>query len=126
MADAPAAAPASGGGVKGKIENPTTVLLLSLVTCGIYGVYWYYQRAKELNAYMGTEVINPMFVFPGCFCPPLLIYVAFLFAKALPEVQKKAGIEAKDEFVLHFILLWFVNFVGQYLYQQKLNEVWAK
>jgi hypothetical protein len=129
MADAPAApaAPASsGGGVKGKVENPTTVLILSLVTCGIYGVYWYWLRTKEINDFMGRQVINPMFVFPGCLCPPLLIFVAYLFAKALPEVQKKAGVEAKDEFVIHFLLLWFVSFVGQYLYQQKLNEVWSK
>lgn len=126
MSDAPAAAPASGGGVKGKIENPTTVLILGLVTCGLYGVYWYYLRVKEINGYLGQQAINPMFVFPGCLCPPLLIYVAYLVAKALPDMQKKAGLEAKDEFVLHFILLWFVNFAGQYVFQQKLNEVWSK
>ena len=128
MADAAAgsAAPSSGGGVRGKVENPTTVLILGLVTCGLMTVYWMWQRAKEVNDYLGEQKINPMFIIPGCLCPPLLIYVSYLLAKALPDVQKKAGVEAKDEFILNFLLLWFVSPVGAYLMQQKLNEVWTK
>jgi hypothetical protein len=129
MADAPAApAPAAPGpsGGKGKVENPTTILILGLLTCNIFTIYWLWLRVKEINAYLGKEVINPLFVVPGCLCFPLLIYVAYLLAKAIPEVQKKAGVEAKDEFVVHFLLLWFVMPVGAYMVQQKLNEVWAK
>jgi len=129
MADepaAPAAAPAGGGGAKGKVENVTTVLILGFVTCGIYPLYWMWTRAKEINAYLGREVINPMFVFPGCLCFPLMYYVAYLMGKAVPEMQKKAGVEAKDEFLVHFLLLIFVMPVGMYMIQQKLNELWSK
>ena len=127
MADAPESAPAAGtGGTKGKTEDPTTVLILGFVTCGIYPLYWLWVRAKEINAYLGREAINPMFIFPGCFCFPLLYYVAFLLAKAIPEMQKKAGVEAKDEFLVHFLLLIFAMPVGMFLLQQKLNEIWSK
>ena len=126
MADAPAAAPASGGGLKGKVENPTTVLILGLVTCGIYTIFWLWNRVKEMNAYLGKEVVNPMFVVPGCLCFPVVIYGEFLYCKGIPEMQKKAGIEPKDEFVLHLVLMILLPYVGSYLIQQKLNEIWAK
>jgi len=127
MADAPESAPAAGtGGTKGKPEDPATVLILGLVTCGIYPLYWLWVRAKEINAYLGREVINPMFIFPGCFCFPLLFYVAYLLAEAVPEMQKKAGVEAKDEFLVHFLLLIIAMPVGMFLIQQKLNEIWSK
>jgi hypothetical protein len=129
MADAPAApaAPApSGGGVKGKVENPTTVLILGFVTCGLYPLYWMWLRTKEVNDYLGEQRINPMFVFPGCVCFPVVLYAMFLMLKSLPDMQKKAGLEAKDELVLHLVLFLFVSPVGMYLFQQKLNEIWAK
>jgi hypothetical protein len=128
MTDAPATPPASAPipGGKGKIEKPEIVLILGFVTCGVYPLIWIWTRVKEINGYLGEQRINPMFVFPGCFCPPLLIYVMLLIAKALPDIQKKAGVEAKDEFLLHFLLLWLVSPVGMFMYQQKLNEVWSK
>lgn len=129
MADAPAApaAPApSGGGVKGKVENPMTVLILGFVTCGLYPLYWMWLRTKEVNDYMGKQVINPMFVFPGCICPFVSLFAIYLMAQSLPEMQKKAGLEAKDEMVLHLVLFLFAGPVGMYLFQQKLNEIWSK
>jgi hypothetical protein len=128
MADAPAAPAAapSGGGVKGKVENPTTVLILGFVTCGLYPLYWMWLRTKEVNDYLGEQRINPMFVFPGCVCFPVVLYAMFLMLKSLPDMQKKAGVEAKDELVLHLVLFLFISPVGMYLFQQKLNEIWSK
>lgn len=126
MPDAPASPPAGSGGAKGKVENPMTVLILGFVTCFIYTYYWLWIRSKEMNDYLGKQQVNPMFVFPGCFCPPLVIYADYLFAKGIPDMQKKAGVEAKDEFVLHLLLLILLPPVGQFMIQQKLNELWAK
>jgi hypothetical protein len=126
MADAPAAGSAPKIPGSEKVVNPTTVLLLGLFTCGIYPLYWLWLRTKEMNEYLGKQVINPMFVFPGCLCFPLIYYVFWLYANGLPEMQKKAGIEPKDEKILHFLLLFFVMPVGMYMIQQKLNELWAK
>jgi hypothetical protein len=128
MADAPAApaAPASGGGAKGKVENPTTVLILGLVTCGLYTIYWLWIRVKEMNDYLGKQQVNPMFIVPGCFCFPAVVYGEFLFCQGFPEMQKKAGVEAKDDFVLHLVLLILLPYVGSYIIQQKLNALWAK
>jgi hypothetical protein len=127
MADAPAA-----GGVpqipgSEKVVNPTTVLILGFVTCGLYGLYWMWIRVKEMNEYLGKQQVNPMFVFPGCICGPVVIYAMWLYVNGLPEMQKKAGItDAKDEKILHLILMILLSPVGMYMIQQRLNELWAK
>jgi len=129
MADAPA--PAAGGAApkipgSERVVNPTTVLLLGLFTCGIYPLYWLWLRVKEMNEYLGKQQVNPMFVFPGCLCYFVVLYAAWLYVNGIPEMQKKAGIEAKDEKVLQAVLLILVMPVGMYVIQQKLNEIWAK
>jgi hypothetical protein len=129
MADAPA--PAAGGAApkipgSEKVVNPTTVLILGFVTCGLYCLYWMWLRVKEMNEYLGKQQVNPMFVFPGCICYPVFWYASWLYVNGLPEMQKKAGLEAKDEKVMQIVLLILLAPVGQYMIQQKLNEIWAK
>jgi len=43
---------------RGETRNPVTIILLTLVTCGIYGIYWFYLVSKEINAALGEERIN--------------------------------------------------------------------
>ena len=51
----------------------------------------------------------------------------WLYVNGLPEMQKKAGItDAKDEKILHLILMVLLSPVGMYMVQQRLNELWAK
>jgi hypothetical protein len=126
MADAPAAGAAPQIPGSEKVVNPTTVLILGFVTCGLYCLYWMYLRVKEMNEYLGKQQVNPMFVFPGCICYPVMWYACWLYANGLPEMQKKAGVEAKDEKVVHALLLILLAPVGQWMIQQKLNELWAK
>ena len=128
MADAPAGGAAPAPKIPGseRVVNPTTVLLLGLFTCGIYPIYWMWLRVKEMNEYLGKQQVNPMLVFPGCICFLAVLYGAWLYVNGIPEMQKKAGVEAKDEKVLHMVLLVLVMPVGMYMIQQKLNEIWAK
>lgn len=120
MADAPAA------GSKGKVENAVMQLVITLVTCGIYGVYWAWVRTKELNAYLGKEAVNPLLIFPGCLCWPVMVVGLYFLAKAAAEAEMKAGTTQKDDTIIYFILLFLVNFVGVWMVQEKLNAVWQK
>jgi hypothetical protein len=118
--------PPAGGGPKGVVENPMNVLIFGFLTCGIYTVYWMWLRVKEMNDYLGREQVNPMFIFPGCLCPPFLVYPDHLFALGLPEMQKKAGVPVKDDYLMDLLLLIFLAPVAQYMIQIKLNEIWSK
>jgi Domain of unknown function (DUF4234) len=119
--------PAGGGdGARGVVENPMNVLLFGFLTCGIYCIYWMWLRVKEMNTYLGKEQVNPMFIFPGCLCFPLVWYADHLFAQGLPEMQQKAGVPVKDDYIMDLLLLILLAPVGQYMIQQKLNEIWSR
>lgn len=42
-----------------EIRNSGMVLLLSIVTCGIYYMWWIYKTSEELNRTLGDPSINP-------------------------------------------------------------------
>ena len=85
------------------------------------------ESAETINTGNFKLSVNPMFVFPGCICFPVMLYAVWLYVNGVPEMQKKAGItDAKDEKILHLVLMLVLMPVGMYIIQQKLNELWAK
>lgn len=43
-------------GPLGRIRNPWVVIVLSIVTLGIYGIYWQYAMFKEMKEYSGQGI----------------------------------------------------------------------
>lgn len=111
----------AGGGTKGKVENPGMQAGISFV-CFIYFLYWLFLRVKEANDYLGREVANPVFAF----VPVLNILAMWNLCGAMQEIQQKAGVEAKDEAVVDFLLCFLCGPVGIFRMQGKLNEAWEK
>jgi len=104
-------------------QSPVTVLLLSLVTCGIYWIVWEFKIAKEINEFAGREVI-PMWVpIVGIFFVPVVFY--FVDA-ALVEIAEDKGFVWKSKFVM-WLLTWFCCSIGQFIYmfqvQTQMNSL---
>ena len=119
----PDAAPA---GSKGTVENSVMQAVITFV-CGIYGIYWLWMRAEELNVYLGKPAINKMLIFPGCLACGIPTIIAMWFlAKAASDAEIKAGTSSKDDSILYFILLFLIAPVGIWMVQEKLNAVWQK
>lgn len=121
----------SGTNAVGKIRNPLGVIGLTLITFGIYGIFWYYYTQKEL-AEMGraqnTEELgtNPgtsvLAVTLGAFIlvPPFVsIYNACKRLNAAERLTGQQGMEAG----LLFLLWLFISPIGFYMYQSELNKV---
>lgn len=49
-------APAAGWGPKGKVRSPVFVILISIVTLGIYFLFWNYFIFKENKEYSGDGI----------------------------------------------------------------------
>ena len=118
MPDAPAAA-----GGKGQVRDPKMEAIYSI--CGFYAIYWMWLRIQEVNNFLGREVIKPLFLFVGIICGPLLFYVLWLMVNAIPEMQKKVGIESKDEKIVD-LLSFLCSPYGVFRAQTKLNAIWQK
>jgi len=106
----------------GKIQNPIMVIVLSIVTCGIYAIYWLYTSLTELNKIAGKEVVNPIL---GAIIAPYGLYV---LDKELVEIYKNEGIgEYKPNFIL-WIILTIVCGIGFYMAIYQLvgafNKIW--
>ena len=115
---------------KGTIRNPIQVVLLSIVTCGIYYYYWLYLTTKEINAAVNNQILDPMKVilFSIVTCG---IYTIYWYYKMSPvvfkEMAEKSGAAVEEDKInLVFILSIFLQIVSCYFLQIKLNEIWEK
>ena len=108
----------------GKIEKPVNLLLLTIVTCGIYGIVWSFRIVKEINESAGRELIPSWVPIVGIFLKPL---EAYYVDKAMQEFMPMKGKEWTSKFVT-WLLLTFVVGIGMYMYlyqtQDSLNSVW--
>jgi hypothetical protein len=43
-------------GAVGKVRNPWAVIGLSIITLGIYGLYWQYATFRDMKAYSGQGI----------------------------------------------------------------------
>jgi len=106
-------------------NDPVVVLILSVVTCGLYLIYWNIKISAVINAAAEREVISqPIAIFAGC-CSPVHIYFYYVVGKdGLPKVQEKAGEPQKDQTVLLMVLGLFFPMVAAMILQGEINKLY--
>ena len=107
-------------------RNPITCILLSLVTCGLYGLYWFYCVVNDLNAVSGDSHLGD-----GAKVLLLTIVTCGIYGwvwmyNAGSQVQKaqmQRGLQADNKAVI-FILLQIcgLGIVNYYIIQSELNQ----
>jgi len=114
-------------GFRGKVRSPGTVILLSIITCGIYGIYWYYSTASEINSVLGYESTKPYYSVVGLLCFVFSYILMSQVDKALMEINRKRGRYSESKFLVWILLSIFVGigfFVMQYEVQSALNDLY--
>jgi hypothetical protein len=122
-----------GASSSAKIRNPLGVVALTIVTLGIYGLFWYYFVNRELKDFgeaHGTEdcgtspftsllavTIGVLIIVP----PFVSIYKSF---KRMNAASRISG--AGDGFDAGLgLLIWiFISPIAIYLYQLNMNKIW--
>ncbi len=106
-------------------KSPVTVILLSIVTCGIYGIIWYWNAINELYKAGGKSVGNmePLIQFLLFF-----VYVGgILFAinanDNLNAVRVQKGQAEVDNKTLYIILALVFPIALVYLVQDEMNKL---
>ncbi len=125
--------PIAGTQATAKIRNPLGVIGLTLVTLGIYYIFWYYfvnREMKDLGLSRGTDqcgdspgksvvamTLGALIIVPPFFS----LYNSF---KRMNAASSLTG--AGDGFDAGLgLLLWaFISPVGIYIFQMNLNKVW--
>ena len=107
----------------GTVRSPVAVILLSIITIGIYALYWQYSSFKELKAYSGEGIGGG---FGLLFAFLLGIVNAFLLPSEVGRLYARAG---QAEPVSALTGFWvFLPLVGGIIWvvktQGRLNEFW--
>jgi hypothetical protein len=114
--------------MKGIERNPIVVVLLTLVTCGIYGLYWMYVSRLEVKNYLENTTISPgVELLLAVVCFPFVYIWYYKMGQDVAKMQEKAGLPGKDQSMLFLVLSFFgLGLVANYIIQENLNEVWKQ
>jgi hypothetical protein len=107
----------------GTIRSPIAVILLSIITIGIYALYWQYVSFKELKAYSGEGIgggLGLLFAFL------LSIVNAFLLPAEVGGLYARAGqVEPVTGLTGFWVLLPIVGgIIWVFKTQGRLNDYW--
>lgn len=103
-------------GPKGEVRSVFMMMILWVVTFGIYGIWWMFKVSNEVNTFLGAERLSAIKVMllTTVTCGLYGLYFQFVEGKnVLRDVQAKAGQQGKIPFV-----------IGPMQFQGTLNKVW--
>jgi len=114
----------------GKTRNPWGVWLLSFITLGIYGLYWYYKLNEETRDYEQSIKVDPalsllaiLFGWGLCIIPPIVSIINT--GSRVQQAQKAAGASERCSGGLGLLLALVGGFHHVY-YQSQMNKVWDR
>lgn len=116
-----------------KIRSPLGVVALTLVTFGIYGLFWWYFVNREMRDFGKAKGTDECGTSPGTslaalaigwvvIVPPFIsIFKGF---KRMNKANELAGSGDGFDAGLGLLLWLFISPIGIYLFQANLNKVW--
>jgi drug/metabolite transporter (DMT)-like permease len=119
----PPPAASTGSGNVGELRSPLTVLLLGLITCGIYFLFWYYKTFEEMKDYSGEGLGGLVGLLLSIFCGIITMFV-------LPgEVGNLYERDGKDKPISAMTGFWnLLPIIGSIVWvfkvQGRLNDFW--
>ena len=117
-------------GYIGKHRDPVVVIILSIVTCGIYALFWLYTVMEDVNRTSGQQRIDStMLLILSIICAPVMWFALYKVDQEMMRLAGENGTTYNSNFVL-WLLLTFVCGVGTYVAMYQLtntyNEIWAR
>jgi hypothetical protein len=113
-----------------KIRHPFGPIGLSIITLGIYGLYWYYAVNKELQA--DGEKVEPVMSLLAITLGALIIVPPFVSlyntAARTQRAQQRHGAASEISPVLALIMVFIpiVSFFLTVYMQSSLNSAWER
>ena len=93
-------------------RNPIMVILLSIITLGIYSIYWLVTTKIQMNT-KGAQIPTAWLLI----IPLVNIYWLWKFSEGVEHVTKK-GMQT----AIAFLLVWILDILGAAIVQNELNK----
>ena len=110
----------------GTPRSPLTVLVLSLLTIGIYGIYWTYSIAEENKRYGGVGPGGLVHLLLIIFIPFAALYRGIMTTAEIGNMQALNGMpKTVDGTTFFWILIPLIGpLIRLWKLQGAVNEVW--
>ena len=106
-------------------NDPILVLILSIVTCGLYLIYWNLKTAELINSLTEKETISPpIAIVCGVCCFANLYFYNVVGKEALPLVYHRTGQVNKDQSTLLTILGFLFAPAAAMIFQGEINKLY--
>ncbi|MBR3146644.1 MAG: DUF4234 domain-containing protein [Eubacterium sp.] len=109
-----------------KNRSVVSVILLTLVTCGIYGLYWVYDTLSSMEQVSGREAsVGAVVVLLLCifFSPVGFLLYGMAADEQLNMIKGKFGMQQVDNKVMYMILGFFIPIVLIPIVQDEINRI---
>ena len=103
------------------------VILLSIVTCGIYPLIWIYKTSNDTQQFIKGRDISPGLDLLLCMftCGLYSIYWLYRTSRELTTIQQQIGMQSTDDTVVVILLAVFgLGLISMCILQSRLNEIW--
>jgi hypothetical protein len=109
---------------RGEIRNPVLVLILPMLTCGIYGIIWFFGLCDDLNKGLGRQEFNAgkELLLSIVTCGFWAYYFLWRACEAIVEIQNSWGVKPQMDAPIMFVMALFG--IGPFFMQQSLNNAW--
>lgn len=107
-------------------KNIATCIILSIITCGIYGIVWFITLTDDTAVASDDNKMSGgiAFLLTLVTCGIYRLYWSYVMGKNLYNAKEKAGLRGNDNAVLYLILSFFgLDIVNYCLMQSDLNDV---
>jgi uncharacterized protein DUF4234 len=124
----------AGTGSTAKLRNPWGVIGLSIITIGIYYIFWWYYINREMrdfgrarNTDLGQNPGNSVLAITlgALIIVPALVSM-WRTSDRIQRTQETAGVERGANGPIIFILLLLIGPVGIWYAQSELNKAWER
>lgn len=110
-------------------ENRSLIIcfLLSIVSLGLFNIYWAYTVSYEVKEVIDEAKLNPLFEALGAILTLTLylVYWSYKYEKYIVKISKEQGIPCKDYGLLLAIFSIPILFpISMMIMQKQLNNLW--
>jgi len=115
--------PPPTSGPLGQVRSPLLVILLTIVTLGIWTLVWSYQNGDELKRHTGRGLGGVAYLFITLLISPVTM---FLLASEVEQLYRSDGKEPPITTIwgLWFLLPIIGNLIWYLRIQSAINEYW--
>ena len=105
-------------------------IILSILTCGLYGLFWQYKQMEVLNAWLGRKEYDfwIWLLLSIVTCGLFSLYYEYTMAKGINEIQENHDMRVNEDLALLCVLLavFGVGIASLAIQQGEINKFYGE